>query len=148
MTVFGLCNLLFGVKRLQGFSHSVCLVPVQLLREHESTFDRKVREVRTSLRSCGVLRRPIVVDLRTMVVLDGHHRLNAVRSLGLRRIPVLLVDYESEDVEVFPRRDEIVVSKSRVIRAAVNGRTYPPKTTRHELSFDVEPVDVSIEKLR
>lgn len=49
-------------------------------------------------RRCKIV--PIVVDRNSLTILDGHHRHQAAVILGLDKIPVILVDYLSEDIKI------------------------------------------------
>ena len=52
----------------------------------------------------GEISRPIIVDKRSFMVLDGHHRLAALKRLGAIRVPAYLVDYQNPGVRVYLRR--------------------------------------------
>lgn len=95
----------------------------------------------------GTLRMPIVVDGRTGVILDGHHRYHVLRRLGAELIPAFLVNYNSQEVSVFPRRIGYKVSKQLVVDMAVEGRLMPPRTTRHVLEVEPMPVNIPLTKL-
>lgn len=79
-----------------------------------------------------ILAAPIPGSRGRMVILDGHHRWQALRLLGALRAPVLVVDYESH-VHLGTWRPGVRVSRSEVYKRALTGRLYPPKTTRHRL---------------
>jgi hypothetical protein len=108
-------------------------VELSLLREHEQIDPARLQQIREEIRREGKLRHPILVDRTFYVILDGHHRFRAYKELGFEKIPCVLVDYQSEIVSVRPRRPEFVVSKEEVIRRALRGELYPPKTTQHIL---------------
>ncbi len=111
----------------------VTKLPACLLLPHEKTDDKRASEVmREILYSGGV--HPLVVS-EDFVVLDGHHRLACMKSLGVEKVPVLLVDYFGQGVSVEPRRAAIPVSKESVVGRARSGDLYPHKTTRHRFSF-------------
>lgn len=106
-------------------------LPIDRLRPHEEVDEEALEEVIEALRREIGLSVPIVVDRRTLVILDGHHRHAAYRALGMKEIPCVLVDYDSPRIRVEARRPGIVVSKAEVIRRGLSGQLYPPKTTRH-----------------
>lgn len=64
---------------------------------------------------------PIVVDVWTCTVLDGHHRLRALKEAGLPA-PVLPVDY---------RRIDVNLDKLLVLSRAAAGAAMPPRSTWH-----------------
>ncbi len=81
---------------------------------------------------------PILVEESSKVILDGHHRYNVMKKLGLSEIPARLVDYA--DVEVHSRRPEVEVTKEEVIRRGLTGELFPPKTSRHICALDAEKI--------
>ncbi len=107
------------------------LVPIADLKTHEESEPDRVRRVMRQMQSNGVVKKAIIVDSNTMVVLDGVHRLSALRMLGAVRAPAWLVDYSDEDVVVLSKDRKSHVPKDVVIRAAIEGPKLPPKTTRH-----------------
>lgn len=90
---------------------------------------------------------PVLADKKTFVLLDGHHRLLALKELGIRRIPALLVDYRGRDIKVKPRRKKIPVNKKAVISNALSNKLFPPKTTKHVMKKGVEKCDIPLELL-
>jgi hypothetical protein len=107
------------------------LVPIRDLKTHEAAEPDRVRRVMRQMQSTGVVKRGIVVDSKSMVVLDGVHRLTALQELGCVRAPAWLIDYSDEDVVVFSKDRRSHIPKDVVIRAATFGPRFPPKTTRH-----------------
>lgn len=67
---------------------------------HEQTIPDLLRQLAWSIRAEGHLRHPIIADKRSFVVLDGMHRVAALQRLGIKRVPVCMVDYESPAVKV------------------------------------------------
>jgi len=106
-----------------------------------------VAELVDEIRKEGVLHEPVLVDIDTLTILDGHHRVSALRRLGARWVPAVLVDYMGELVRVESWRPGISVSKEEVIARARRGLLYPPKTTRHRVLFELPRVDLGVEIL-
>jgi hypothetical protein len=123
------------------------LVAVSKLNEHEQTRDRHFERLLGSIEKSRKVR-PIIVDRKSMVILDGHHRFRIMKALGLRKIPAHLVDYMSPRVEVFPRRKDIPVSKDIVVAKGLNGERFPPKTSRHVITGLANDFMVPIDLLR
>jgi len=128
--------------------HLVSIVDANALLCHERVSKKKLAKVKKSIARCGVVRKPLLVDYASFTVLDGHHRLHALRALGARRAPVFFVDYAHEAVRLKPRRKRIRVSKKRVVQRAERGFLFPSKTTRHELAFSVPRIEASLKDLR
>jgi len=117
------------------------------LRAHEQVIPGRVEELVYEIRRDGVLRVPILADARTLTILDGHHRTEALRRLGARWVPAVLVDYLDGPVTVESWKPGIKVSKREVLARAVQGRLYPPRTTRHRVLFDYPRIDLKISVL-
>lgn len=111
------------------------LIPPRLLRPTEETVRGRIGEVIALILAEQAWTQPICVERDTLAVLDGHHRLAAAIQLGLARVPVRLYDYDT--VPLASWRTGIVPTRGEVLRRALTGHLYPPKTTRHH--FAPEP---------
>jgi hypothetical protein len=107
------------------------LLPIDALKTHEMAEPDRVRRVVRQIQATGMVRKAIVVDAESMVVLDGVHRLSALRALGCARVPAWLVDYSDPSIIVFSKGRKSVVPKDVVIKAATQGPKFSPKSTRH-----------------
>ena len=123
------------------------LLPLRVLRSHEQTEPSRLREVLKSIVDEGVVHYPIIVDMKTYIILDGHHRVESLKMLGAKSVPALLVDYDDECVSVGSWRPGVEVSKDMVRRHGLTGNLLPPKTSRHRLCFEVPRVDVPLGEL-
>jgi hypothetical protein len=123
------------------------IVEINSLRPHESIDGRNFARVLSELSGEGMLHMPVLVDRDTRVILDGHHRCGALKKLGASRVPALLLDYFSDGIEVMPRRKGSPVDKKAVIEAAMSGKIFPPKTTKHLVAEEVAPCNVRLESL-
>ncbi|MCX6778399.1 MAG: ParB N-terminal domain-containing protein [Candidatus Micrarchaeota archaeon] len=112
----------------------IAKVLIEDLKGHEKTIRKRLEKMVDDIRRKGQLN-PILVDAATFTVLDGHHRVEAMKRLGHRYITARLVDYNHPSIEVHPRRKAIPVDKKKVVEMAENGKRYPPKTTRHVLKY-------------
>lgn len=135
----------------------VDLIGLRKLREHEEVDPRHLRRLKAQIRADGVLKRPIVVDRKTRVILDGEHRFNALKQLGCTQIPIVFVDYDSPSIGVKAWRKGEHVTKEAVIEAGVTGRKLSFKTSRHmirlgsrlnHISVLQGRVDIPLERLR
>ncbi len=126
--------------------YAFALIDAAALLSHEQVEDAHLSELVEQIGRDGVLFRPVVVDRHSLVILDGHHRVLALRRLGCALVPAYLVDYFDSGIAVMPRRPEIPVSKDSVIATGLRGRLYPPKTSRHEWEYPLEerPVPLAV----
>lgn len=125
----------------------VVLVPIDSLRSHEEVIEKHVNELIKAIASAKKLYYPVLVDEETMIVLDGHHRVEALKRLGAKFIPAILVDYRSNDVIVGSWREGWRICKEDVIAAGLTGDLLPPKTSRHIVCFDIPRADIPIRVL-
>ena len=78
----------------------IAIVDIVSVHMHEETISEVVQELAADLLRDSVLRHPVIVDEKTIVVLDGMHRVAALRQIGCVRIPVCLVEYENPSIKV------------------------------------------------
>jgi len=95
----------------------ITLVESSSLHIHEEIIPEILERLIEKIKSDNVWTDPIIVDEKTMVVLDGMHRVAAAERLGFKYIPVCLVDYDDPSIEVYawsrvfksPRRESGVL---------------------------------------
>ena len=99
------------------------------LLPHEEVIPKNLNRMMRWLVKTGRFMQPILVDEDSKVILDGHHRWNAAKALGLDRIPVVAVDYmNSDDVSVcvWPGCGMDSINKRQVVEMGVSGNLIPP----------------------
>jgi len=79
----------------------ISLVDIDKLHIHEEVIPRAVDELVQSFTRDTVLRHPVMVDKKSLVVLDGMHRVAAAKKIGCLRMPVCLVDYSDPAIGLF-----------------------------------------------
>ena len=90
---------------------------------------------------------PIAVEYSTFAIMDGHHRFNVAKKLGLKRVPCVLMDYKISGVTLQSWRPEIDISVTDIFLMISKGKKYPLKTTRHIFHPPLEEVSVPLELL-
>src|SRR4030067_2072575 len=123
---------------------NICLIDLEELREHEEIRPDYLEELKNEILLDGILKMPIAVDKETYIILDGHHRLHALKRIGCKKIPVILFDYQSPEIEVIPHREGERITKEMVIQTALEGRRMPPKTSKHMILIEGERRHISI----
>jgi len=64
------------------------------------------------------------------LILDGHHRFEIAKRLGLKKIPCVVFDYK--DIKMWSLRDNVLIkNKEEVINNSLKGNIYPNKTVKH-----------------
>ena len=113
-------------------------VDIKRLKEHEETTDERIRLLSDDIERDGVLKRAIAVDIKTNVILDGHHRLCALLKLNCKKIPVVFFNYDDPAIKVLPWRKGESVNKEIVRKAGLSDKKLPPKTTKHVIEVGNE----------
>ncbi len=78
----------------------LALVDISDLHLHEEVIPQLLNELTRSIEIDGCLKHPIVVDKESLVVLDGMHRVAALRELGCKLIPACFVEYLNPAITV------------------------------------------------
>ncbi len=127
-----------------GKVKDIVFIELEVLREHEEIRPDYLEQLKNEILSDGILKMPIAVDKKTYIILDGHHRLHALKKMGCKRIPVILFDYQSPEIEVLPYREGETVTKEMITQTALAGRRMPPKTSKHMILIEGELKHISI----
>jgi len=125
----------------------ISIIKNNLIKQHERIRKNHLRELFDQIKHDGFISDPIIVDKNTMVLLDGHHRFNAIKLLGLTASPVYLVDYKSRKIQVTSWRGGEKVTKKIVIRAGLSGKLLRPKTSRHSIPEKPTGLRIPLSKL-
>jgi hypothetical protein len=130
--------------------YKFAIMKIEELRIHEAIQDDLLDDFISILRDDGVFKFPILVDEKDHVVLDGHHRVEALRRMGYTKIPVYLVDYWDEAIEVttWPEAEIENVTKDMILEMGKSDEVFPPKTSRHTVKAELEEHHVPLEELR
>jgi hypothetical protein len=125
------------------------IVEIDKLRQHEAIQDELLEDFINMLRDDGVFKVPILVDEKDYVVLDGHHRVEALKRMGYTKIPVYLVDYWDEAIEVttWPEAEIENVTKEMILEMGRSEDVFPPKTSRHNVKVRLKERRVPLEEL-
>ncbi len=78
----------------------ITLVEIDELLIPEETISGILDALMEEIERAGILKSPVIVGKESLVVLDGMHRVEALRNLGCRFICVCLVDYTSPGIRV------------------------------------------------
>ena len=128
----------------------VSLVALEWLKPHEEIKVKNRDKLLEMTKRWGGFTKPLLVDSVTGSILDGHHRYSVAQSLNLKRVPVILIDYLTDDeivVEVWPGCGLESITKQQVIDMSLSDELFPPKTSKHIISNHMPPIYVLLEEL-
>jgi hypothetical protein len=122
---------------LKGYSITGGRIPILItlrktsdLKPHEETVAEDLKRLVNALQDNPVLRHPIIADLRTGIVLDGTHRLAAIKQLRCKFIPSALVNYDDPQITI--ERWFRLFSGSNVPNLESDLRRLRPKEVNHD----------------
>lgn len=132
-------------------SAQIHLADISWLKAHEEIVSQeRVANLKDAVLDWEEYRLPLLVDIRTGAILDGHHRYAVGRALGLSRLPVILVDYLHDDtitVNVWPGCGIESLTKEDVVNMSLSNQVFPPKTSRHDFVTTMSPISVPLRSL-
>jgi len=115
--------------------------------QHIEDFDPvRVAELTATIEKEAKWTVPIIVEKKKKLVLDGQHRMEVAKALGLKCVPAILVEYN--DVKVWTLRREHSVSQRKVFAKVNSGSYYPYKTVKHKFSFSIPEICIGLEELK
>tara|TARA_B100001142_G_C14286529_1_gene637117 strand:+ start:61 stop:450 length:390 start_codon:yes stop_codon:yes gene_type:complete len=90
---------------------------------------------------------PIAVEINTIAIMDGHHRFNAAKTIGLSRVPCVTKDYNSLEVRLLSWRSNKKITVTDIYENINKKKKFPYKTTRHIFTPSIEEIKIPIELL-
>lgn len=126
----------------------IILVPIANLKPHEHIIPENLEKVKNSIQKDGFLINPVIVDRNHLVILDGHHRVQALEALGYTKVPAHMVDYFDENIKIFPRRAEVSISKKIIIEKALAREVFPCKTSKHVIPGRPMRINIPLKDLK
>jgi uncharacterized protein (DUF1015 family) len=144
-------------KKRKSKMKEIVIFEIEELREHEEIRPDYLEALKNEILLDGILKMPICIDKNTCIILDGHHRLQALKRLGYKKIPCVLVDYQSPEIKVIAWREGETMTKEKIIDTALSGKRMPSKTSRHMILLNGEwkhisaiqmIIDIPLEELK
>jgi hypothetical protein len=112
------------------------LIELDKLKPHERVDSVYLKKLKEEIRSDEILKFAIAIDKDTNIILDGHHRVVALKELGCAKIPAVFVDYSSSNIEVQSQRNPAKLTKEEIIKAGIGLKKLPPQTSRHMIRIE------------
>jgi choline kinase len=123
------------------------LVSVDSLRHIEDFSRERVDWLLNKIKDEDIWKQPICIDRSIHAIMDGQHRMEAAKRLGLRNVPALLFDYSEVDVWTL-RPGQYEVTVEEILSRASSGNIYPYKTAKHEFPIPIPNCEMRLDELR
>jgi len=89
------------VIKTEKMNLRIAILDIDTLLLHEEAIPELLERLVASIKNDGCLNHPIIVDSESFLVLDGVHRVAALKKLKCKRVPACLVDYKNPAIQIF-----------------------------------------------
>lgn len=120
-----------------NFGIFIKLIPLEHLRVSEAFCQQHVDELVMQILDKKAWSHPILVERKSNVILDGHHRFEAAKILKLAKIPCMVIDYTNPKISVSCWNTGIKLDKDQIISQSLQGVLLERKSTRHHLDINI-----------
>ena len=121
----------------------------------EKVFKKHLDNVSKMILKTNIMNRPLIIDKKYKILLDGSHRYAFLYNHGYKFAPVIEVDYENESIFVgnhlhhrFLYDEDKKITKKEVINRALKNKLYNPRTTRHFFPFRKIDLPTNLNELK
>ena len=122
------------------------LIDIDKFYPIENYIIKRKELLQKKIKSDGYWTKPLIVDKTNHLIMDGHHRFQAAKDLGLKKIPAIKVDYD--EIPIWSLKKEEIISKELVKKRALNGQIYPNKTVKHSFPFEIKLCNIPLGDLK
>lgn len=127
--------------------NGIQLVCVNELRHIEGFSKRRVEWLAGKIRKEQLWNKPLAIDDQHNLVMDGQHRMEVSKALGLKHVPAVRFSYASVDIwSLRPGKYEF--DWKTVVERALSGDIYPYKTVKHRFPTALPACRFSLEELK
>jgi hypothetical protein len=105
-------------------------VDIDILKCHEEVVEDRLNSFIEYLNTLDgdLLISSIIVCNRSFIIIDGHHRYHALKTFGVKKVPVTFINYGSAEIKAYS--DDRIL-KYEIIDVVNSGRLLSPKSTKH-----------------
>lgn len=130
------------------------LIDINKLKPLEKVFNLHLKNVGFLIERDKKVIKPIIIDKKNKIVLDGSHRYAFLFQKGYKLAPVVEVDYSDESIFVgnhlhhrFLYDSNKTLTKEKIIKKALSKKYFLPRTTRHFFPFRKIDMITNLNKL-
>jgi len=137
---------LYALKQLSiRLFNDIELIDVEFLKHVEGFSDKRVEWLKNKIIDEEIWNRPICIDRTHGIVMDGQHRMEVAKELGMSVIPAIC--FEHEDVDFWSLRDSHEVNLELVIEKSLSNNQYPYKTVKYGFPIEIPECAINLEDL-
>ena len=127
--------------------YEITLIPISSISETEEHDPSRAANLATSIKHKGFWTLPVVIEKKHLAIMDGHHRYNAAQILKFKRIPCVLLGYDSLSVTLSSWRSNWSPRVSDVLEKMESKQKFPYKTTRHLFNPPIQEISIILSLL-
>jgi len=138
-------SFLEKLKNSSEINQGIKLVALDNLLDIEEHIPQRKEALKEKILQENIWTKPIIIEKNHNLVLDGHHRFNLAKELGIKKLPAVAVDYN--DIQIWSLKESQKVTKELVIQKAKAKNIYPNKTVKHYFNFKSIECRYTLEEL-
>ena len=123
------------------------LIDIKKIIPHELTDQSIIDILINKIRGDGYWSNPVIIDKETMIIMDGHHRYEAAKIIGIKKIPCYIMGYHSNNVQIYNWKTNEKIDFNTIIQRVERGQKLPIKTTKHVFSIPLYEVKIDLNAL-
>ncbi|MDA7722514.1 NTP transferase domain-containing protein [Schleiferiaceae bacterium] len=133
-------------RQIYSEEKSYELVEVKSLKPIEDFISERVPIIKKEIFSSGFWTKPIIIDSQDHLIMDGHHRFEIAKQIGLKMVPAVILDYSK--VQIWSLRNDVEVNHELVRAKAIRKDIYPNKTVKHDFRFKLPQMRIELNSLK
>tara|TARA_Y100000768_G_C23956297_1_gene672989 strand:- start:810 stop:1247 length:438 start_codon:yes stop_codon:yes gene_type:complete len=121
---------MYSISFSKNLVKEIGLINSSSIFPHEKVITEKTKLLINYLESFNnsIIISSILCCSKSMVIIDGHHRFFALKSIGFEKIPVTFLNYFSDEIKTDKNNS---VSKNSIIKSGLEKKFLEPKSTNH-----------------
>ena len=117
------------------------LININLINKHEKINYNKLKNIEFNHEEFPSL----IICNKSYLLIDGHHRLEYLKSQKITMVPATLINYFDEKIFFNNTDEDPKTLKMKIIKNSKRGKLLNPKSTNH--MFKIKNVNYHISKL-
>lgn len=121
---------MYSISFSKNLVKEIGLINSSSIFPHEKVVSEKTKLLINYLESFNnsIIISSILCCSKSMVIIDGHHRFFALKSIGFEKIPVTFLNYFSDEIKTDKNNS---ISKNSIIKSGLEKNFFEPKSTNH-----------------